>query len=231
MTCVSLMAMMIDDYTLQAGAEMTITLRSLRAQQDGAEILLSVVLESGGNRESVQLPITAGQYYALKPQKGPLTEEQYEALEEASRLCRAIRAGEYILSFGANTARTLAAKLMRKGYSRQVANAAAEALSNMGLINEAADVKREVDRCLAKLWGKQRIMAHLWSKGYTEEALAALPGLLEEVDFTANCATMIVKHYGQMPTDPDDRRRMVASLARYGYTMSEIRAAEGMLDF
>ena len=55
--------------------------------------------------------------------------------------------------------------------------------------------------------------------------MAELPALLEDIDFVANCAALICKHYGIPPTQPDDRRRMMASLGRYGYSLSEIREA------
>jgi hypothetical protein len=36
---------------------------------------------------------------------------------------------------------------------------------------------------------------------------------------------MIQKHYGEIPTDRDELRRMFASLSRYGYSINEIREA------
>ncbi len=214
-----------DSVPLKGENALTVTVRSLRAQSGGEEILVGILIEGGGNRESISLPITAAQYYALKLQKGVITQEQYDAIEEASRLCCAIRAGEHLLSYGANSKRVLAQKLMRKGFSRQVSDNAAVALADMGLINEDADVKREVEKCLAKLWGEKRISAHLWSKGFSAEALSELDALLTNVDFSENCAKMIRKHYGCVPEDPDEYRRMMASLSRYGYTVTQIREA------
>ena len=95
----------------------------------------------------------------------------------------------------------------------------------MGLINESEDARREVEKCLRKLWGARRIQAHLWSRGFEAEAMAELPAILADVDFVSNCVKMIQKHYGSAPTDPAELRRMTASLARYGYSMGEIREA------
>lgn len=204
---------------------LTITVRSLRSQHEGAEILVGILLESGEHKEQKSLPLTAEQYYEIKPTKGIISEEQYERLEDASRLCQALRCGEHLLSYGSNSAQTLARKLTQRGYSREVAQNAALRLCDMGLIDEKKDVRREVEKCLKKLWGSKRISAHLWSKGFAQESLEDLSEILGEVDFSANCATLIRKHYGEIPDTPDELRRMTASLARYGYSMSEIKEA------
>ncbi|MBQ9773242.1 MAG: regulatory protein RecX [Clostridia bacterium] len=210
---------------LSASLPVTITVRALRAQHDGAEVLVQVLLDNGEHREQKSLPVTMEQYCELKPQKGQISEELYDRLEEASRLCQALRSGENLLSFGANSVQMLARKLMQRGYSREVAQAAAERLASRGLIDEEKDVRREVEKCLRKLWGQKRISAHLWSRGFASESLSGLSELFDEVDFAANCALLIRKKYGTPPHDPDEHRRMVGSLCRYGYSIVEIREA------
>ncbi len=205
------------------------TVRSLRAQHEGAEVLVSVLLENGEHREQKSFPITAEQYYELKPCKGLITEEQYERLEEASMLCQALRSGEHLLSYGSNSVQTLARKLMQRGYSRDVALRAAERLAGAGLIDEKRDVRREVEKCLKKLWGAKRISAHLWSRGFARESLEELPELLGEVDFIANCAALLRKHHGGVPKEANELRRVTASLSRYGYSIGEIKGAFALL--
>lgn len=219
-------ARMTNNQNLSAAAmPLTITVRALRAQHDGAEVLVQVLLENGEHREQKNLPLTMEQYCELKVQKGIITEEAYDRIECASRLCQALRSGENLLSYGANSVQQLARKLVQRGYSREVSLAAAKLLESRGLIDEGRDVRREVEKCLRKLWGEKRISAHLWSRGFGTEALAELPALLEEIDFSANCATLIRKKYGAPPTDREEFRRMTASLSRYGYSIGEIRDA------
>jgi len=210
---------------VRSGAPLTITVRSLRAQSEGAEMLLQILLEDGEHREHKTLILTTEQYCELKPQRGVISEEAYERLEEAAQLCRALRSGENLLSYGSNSVQMLSRKLMQRGYSREVATLAAEHLELRGLINEERDMQREVEKCLRKLWGAKRISSHLWSRGFAADAMQGLSELLEEIDFEQNCATLIQKHYGGVPDDADDRRRMVAGLSRYGYSISEIRGA------
>ena len=205
--------------------EPVITIRSLHAQNEGSEIVVRLLLEHGEHREERRLLITTEQYYELKLSRGVITEEMFDRIEEASVLCNAIRSGEHLLSYGANSVQMLSQKLMRRGFSRNVALSAAQRLQEMGLIDEQNDLRREMEKCLRKLWGAKRIGAHLWSRGFAADAMAELPTLLEEVDFVSNCAALIGKHYVGIPTDPDERRHMIASLSRYGYSIGEIRAA------
>ena len=202
-----------------------ITIRSLHAQNDGAEVALRILLENGERREDRRLVLTTEQYCELKPVRGVISEERFDVLESAAQLCAAIRAGEHLLSYGANSVQTLTQKLIHRGYLHETAERAAQRLCEMGLIDEQGDLRRELEKCLRKLWGAKRIRAHMWSRGFGTDAMAELPALLEEVDFVANCAALIRKHYGTIPDDADERRRMIASLGRYGYSLSEIREA------
>ena len=203
-----------------------ISVVSIRAQNNGAEMAVTVVMENGAARDVRKFVILTEQYCSLKPAKGPITEAQFEAIESASRLCGALRSGQSALSYGSASVLHLTRKIMRRGYTKEEAAAAAERLRDAGLVNEDDDLAREVEKCLRKLWGARRIRSHLWSKGFAKETLEALPSLLAEVDFAANCAALIRSRCGSVPTDPQARQKLFAALARYGYSPDQIR--EGM---
>ena len=222
--------MTINQTSYGVTSPLSITIRALRAQHEGAEMLVQLLLENGEHQEQKSLIITTEQYCEFNLTRGPITEEIYERLEEAAELCRALRSGESLLSYGANSVQALTRKLVGKGYKREVAARAAERLAGYGLIDEERDMKREVEKCLRKLWGSKRISAHLWSKGYAAETMQGFSSLLEDVDFSQNCALLIQKHYGEVPTDADEHRRMIASLSRYGYSIGEIREAIRLLN-
>ena len=211
-------------------APLTLTIRSLHAQNDGAEIAVRVLLESGEHREERCLTLTTEQYCELKPMRGEIDEESYEALEAASQLCQAIRCGENLLSYGANSVQMLTQKLTQRGFLRETAAQAAQKLQQMGLIDEENDLRGELDKCLRKLWGSKRIWAHLWNRGFGSEAMNMLPTLLEEIDFPENCARLVRKHYTEIPTEREERRKLIASLGRYGYSLPEIREAFRIFD-
>ncbi len=221
--------MTINEISYGVTSPLTITIRALRAQHDGAEMLVQLLLENGEHQEQKSLVITTEQYCEFNLTRGPISEETYEKIEEAAELCRALRSGESLLSYGANSVQALTRKLIGKGYGREVAAHAAERLAGYGLIDEERDMKREVEKCLRKLWGAKRISAHLWSKGYAAETMQGFSDLLTDVDFAQSCAALIQKHYGEIPTDADEHRRMIASLSRYGYSIGEIREAIRLL--
>ena len=221
--------MTIEQISYGVASPLTITIRALRAQHEGAEMLVQLLLENGEHQEQKSLVITTEQYCEFNLTRGPIDEETYEKIEEAAELCRALRSGESLLSYGANSVQALTRKLIGKGYNRDVAAQAAERLEGYGLIDEERDMRREVEKCLRKLWGSKRISAHLWSKGYAQETMHGLEDLLSEIDFAKNCAMLIKKHYGEVPNDADEHRRMIASLSRYGYSIGEIREAIRLL--
>lgn len=202
-----------------------VTLLSIKAQNEGSEVALTFCIEAGGHSEKRRLVISTEQYCEKKPMKGRVTQDDYESLELAAQVYSAVRRGEGLLSYGSNSARALAHKLTQRGYARELAEEAAAILVAKGLINEQKDLLREVERCLGKLWGASRIRAHLWSKGYGEAARNCLEDLFEEVDFVENCQKLIQKRYGEPPCEREEIRRMTVALARYGYSIQEIREA------
>lgn len=209
----------------RTSAPLTVTVRDIRERSDGDAVALSVVLAAGDRSESRTLVIGVADYAVLKPQKGTVTEEDFEALEAAARVWGAMRCGEKLLAYGANTRLMLIRKIMRHGYSREEAETAAERLSGMGLIDEENDLRREVEKCLRKFWGEGRIRNQLFTRGFSRETMELLPEVLSEVDFAENCRRLIEKQYGGLPQDGDEERRMIACLYRYGYRMDDIRAA------
>lgn len=223
MTSISRTAQTVTDGNF--AGELRVAVREIRPQNNGNEISILIRIENGASSEQKRLLLTAGQYCELKPVIGEIDEEEYERLETAARLFLAIRCGENLLSYGSNSARTLTQKIIRHGYPRETAEAAVAALSEMGLIDEERDMEREVERCLARLWGEKRILARLWERGFSVDATRRLPELLAEVDFAAQCAKLLRRHYGDLPDAPDEQRRMFAFLTRNGYTYDQIRRA------
>lgn len=208
---------------------MTITVTSLAARNGGEEILVTVRLSDGEHEELRRFALTTAQYAELKPQKGEITEAQFDALEEAAEIGSAIRKGSGILAFGANSKRTLVQKLRRRGFDEEHATAAAEYLAEHKCLDESSDARREAELCLKKLWGRRRILEHLCARGYGRRALADVAELLDGVDFGEQCRRLTEKRFPGKPDTPKERQKRFAALTRYGYTPDEIRAS-GALD-
>ena len=76
-----------------------------------------------------------------------------------------------------------------------------------------------------KYWGRRRIAADLQAKGYTAEAVAEAVAAIPDEDFARALTVLIEKKFGEIPTDPTERQKMVLSLLRLGYTGQEIKDA------
>ena len=208
---------------------MTVTITSISALSGGAEIALSVRISEGERFETRTLVLLARQYAELRPEKGDIDCDRFELLLAESEICSAVKRGMNILGFGASSEKNLVLKLRSRGFSRDAATSAARYLSELGYIKETDDALREAQKCLRKLWGRRRIASALCEKGYTKEAVSAALDELRDVDFAGNCAELIETRFRGLPENGDDRRKLVASLTRYGYSSTEIKEAFGRL--
>lgn len=154
-----------------------------------------------------------------------LDEAQTDAIAAAADHCAAVRRGMSLLSYSDATVRGLADKLRARGFSRETAAAAAADIAARGCIDEARQLRRTVDLCARKGWGRARIAAAVREKRFAPETLEALGGMLDEIDFVAACAAVTEKKWGSPPADPKARQKAAAALARLGYTAAEIHAA------
>ena len=191
------------------------------------EIAVSVEISNGEHIQKERLVISSAQCADLAIKYGDIDEQQYDAILFASQIHTAVRQGLSILSYGIGSENALIRKLISRGNSREIAEIATEELKENGYIDQDEDAAREAERGAVKLWGKIRITASLREKGYSDDSIRyALTYLRASgVDYIENCATLIRRRWGEIPSDPAERRKMVAAVMRYGYTTDEIRAA------
>lgn len=204
---------------------MNITITSISALSGGAEVSLAVRIQDGERYKERTLVLLARQYAELRPAKGDIDCERFELLLAEAEICSAVKRGMYILGYGACSEKNMALKLRTKGFSKNAAARAAEYLVQLGYINEAEDALREAERCLKKGWGKRRIASALYEKGYSHEASEEALSEFDNIDFSKICAELILKKFKGLPEDISERRRLMASLLRYGYTSGEIKNA------
>ncbi len=204
---------------------MIITVKRFFAAGSGDTVGADIEISDGENLQRASLKLLATRYAALRPERGEISRDFFELLEEEDRLCKAYLSGLNILSFGSNTAHTLRLKLRRRGFDAGIAGRAVEMLSSKGYINEDEDFKRDIERCLRKGWGSRRILSELHKKGYDDEALALAEDELSQLDFGEYCLNFLQSHRDDLPTDTKEKQKLIASLVRYGYSMSEIKFA------
>lgn len=206
---------------------MKIKITSISALSEGAEVILSLSIEDGsGNSEKRRLLLFTEQYLELGLKKGSeIDMERFDELERLSRTCKAIKKGRDLLSYSASSRARLTSRLRSKGIDAESAREASEHLAHIGLIDEGADVERSVQKCLKKLWGRKRIVSDLCAKGYPRDIVLSEVAMISEDELISNCASLIQKKYGKAPNTPDERKKMIASLIRYGYSFAQITQA------
>ena len=151
----------------------------------------------------------------------------YDRVEHAARLHAAVKRALNLLGYGDCSERMLVRKLVMKGFDRDVAEEAVSELCRRGFLDSEESAIRETERCLAKQWGRRRIAAALYAKGYSEAMVHRAMDYLEEsgVDEVALCAERIRRTVRELPDDLYERRKLVASLERYGFSFSQIKEA------
>lgn len=132
-----------------------------------------------------------------------------------------------ILSYRDNTEKVLRRKLKEKKYTQAEIDYAVRYAVQNGYLNEDRQLLAAVSSMArTKRYGKRRIVTELYRLGFSREAIARgiEEGCFDELDFAQNCRILLAKRGGEL----DDRT--VAYLARYGYTISEMKEAKKTLD-
>ncbi len=205
---------------------MTVAILSVSARNED-EIAVTFEIKDGEHTQRESFIISATLFADMHLSVGECDRERFDAVCEAAELYRAKKRGLNILGYGASSEKGLAHKLMSKGFSKATAERAVAELSAEGYINADADACREAEKGLAKLWGKKRIAATLYQKGYSDSSVKRAIFALEDggVDFSELCAERLRRTVDELPRDPKEKQKLIASLIRYGFSSDEIREA------
>ena len=206
---------------------MTLCLVSLSACGNGDEIAVVLESRSGENVQRERLVISSSDFADLGLRKGEITPDGYDAVLAASARHSARKRALAMLGFGRCSAKRLSEKLAAKGVDRGIARETVARLASEGYLHGNEDALRDAEKNAAKLWGRKRIAADLRAKGYeTEEIRWALDTMEEDgIDYAESCAERLRRSSVGMPDDPSQRQKVVASLMRAGFSLSEIREA------
>lgn len=210
---------------------MKILLYSVTPVNGGEETELRFELSEGENFENTKLTVSAEMFFELSlplTLRAPVefTPARYEHVLFLAEKNAAVKKGLNLLSFGDNTKKGLVRKLTAKGFSKTAAVEAADLLEEEGYIDESASAAALAhDLAHKKLYGRRRIVASLYSKGFlSSTAEAAIEEA--EIDFTQICRKRIDSMGGSaIFAEQEEKRKAVAALLRYGFSMEEIRDA------
>ncbi|MBQ1976382.1 MAG: regulatory protein RecX, partial [Clostridia bacterium] len=157
---------------------------------------------------------------------GAITEEDYLRMERSAALSRAIARMKGILSYSGVSRRTLIHKLKGYDFSEEICEYAADYAVEHGMVKEDVQVEHAIDTYLRrKYWGRRRIVAELSAKGYPREVIENALAEIPEEEFMHALHVILVKKYGEIPADPQEKQKMILSLLRMGYSGNEIKDA------
>ena len=157
-------------------------------------------------------------------QGSDLTEEQLNALIATSQHNRARERALYLLGLRDYACKELEQKLYTEA-TPEVAAAVVERLREVGLLDDeryAARLARSLSE--VKHYPRRRIEQELRHRGISSMLIQTVLSELEGEDYEQALALLQKKYYNKL-NDPDSRRRVIAALARRGFSYGSIRRA------
>ncbi len=210
---------------------MTITVYRITPTADGAGAVISLEIRSGEETQKIKGKVSASQlsdlgFASRMDRMFEIDRVTCDAVLRCMKLHAAIEKGLDLLNFAQNSKKTLKNKLKQRGFPAEIAEEAAEYLSERGLIRENDDAQRFAEMLATrKLYGKSRIQKELYAKGFSGDVICeVLDGL--DVDFSEICAKRMEKMGGKaLFEDKDTKQKTIAALMRYGFTFDHIKEA------
>ena len=190
----------------------------------GISIRLKLTDESGCESASADIVISFEDYSELSEliKEGEISEELFSVLEEKGRIYAAYSYGMYLLEYGECSRKKLVQKLARKGHDRESAERAADMLVFAGYIDEYELAHQAMlHACRDKHYGRRRIIAELYEKGFSRETVIEAFRLYEgELDYDEAKSALLRSKFGSecpQPTDIKEKQRIMNTLYRYGH--------------
>jgi len=205
---------------------MRIYIDSHRPVHQGAGVKISLRLdnERTGERAKADITVSFDDYSELCTyiKAGEISEELFSVLEERGRRYAAYSYGLYLLGYGECSRKKMVYKLTKKGHDRDSAEAAADMLVHAGYINEFELIHEAMlHACRDKCYGRRRIVAELYQKGFEREDIREAFRLFEgELDYEQAKKKLLLAKFGSedpKPSDIKEKQKIQAALYRYGH--------------
>ena len=160
---------------------------------------------------------------------GDITEEQLNTLLATSQYNRARERALYLLGLRDYACKELEQKLYTEA-PPETAAAVVERLRQVGLLDDrryAARLARSLSE--GKHYPRRRIEQELRRRGIDSLTAQSAAEEVDGEDYEQALALLQKKYYNKL-NDPDSRRRVIAALARRGFSYGAIRRAFDTLD-
>ena len=154
-----------------------------------------------------------------------IDDERLHRLLQDSAAHRAHEKALYLLEHRAHSKKELADKIARAEFDRDAANAAADRMEELGLVDDEQYARRLAQELFERRkFGARRVRQELQQKGIDAGIISlVLEEFSPETDENAEKIRDIVERkYPAAWEDEKVRRRAVAALQRYGYKLDDI---------
>ena len=197
----------------------------MRATDGGAHVCLALEWDDAGEMRREVLALCTARLSCV-PCVGEIDAETLAYYRREDEIAKALAMGLRVLGASDGSAMQLKRKLRAKGVRAEVASEVIAELAKRNLFCESESAVRAAERNMEKLWGNRRILLDLQAKGYSGEALSAARERIGAEDSVARCRRLLQKRrITVMPEDKREADKIVAALARYGYSGNETRQA------
>ncbi len=138
---------------------------------------------------------------------------------------RAKKRATYLLGSHAYSSAALREKLL-KNYSAETTDKVMEDMLRYGFINDEDYAKRLANALInGKKFGLRRAKAEMRRKGVPEELTEQTLSEFDREEMTDVLTDLVRKKYSDKITDREQRQKVIAALARRGYSFGEIKEA------
>ena len=176
---------------------------------------------------SFEMPVSPDQFERFELEQGEIIDDaHFLRIREEHLFDNARRHAFSILSYGENNKKMLVDKLQRQGFSRELSENVALYMEHRGYIDEKKQMGLLIDTYLKKKFGRIKIVEELILKGYKRDQVSEyVKEALKDVNFVENCVWIIEHKYSPLPKDPNELKKMIGALMRYGYNINDIKDA------
>ena len=162
---------------------------------------------------------------------GEMDAELLEKLQHADKMRKAKKRALYLLGSRMYSYSELYRKLLPT-YGEEASRAAADAMQEYGYIDDADYAAKLAEKLIhGKRYGMSKTRWEMQSRGLDKNLVEDILAEYTDDDIDEEIMHLLRTRYSEKLSDPDDRRRTVAALARRGYAYGAVkRCIEALLE-
>lgn len=154
---------------------------------------------------------------------GEMDGELLEKLQHADKMRKAKKRALYLLGSRMYCYNELYKKLL-PAYGEEASRAAADAMQEYGYIDDEDYAAKLADRLIhVKRYGMQKTRWEMQTRGLDRNLIEDVLAEYSDEDIDEEILHLLETKYSEKLSDPDDRRRTMAALARRGYGWSAVK--------